>query len=95
MLAGLGGLRLGVEVLQLDEVVVALDGRGLVLCEELLRTIRELAGQAVVTRLVHQELLVTALRLLGVERELLARLGSRVVAVEVPVTASLVLHFLP
>ena len=61
----LGDLRLGVEVLQLDEVLVAIHGSLLVLGEQLLGALGELAGQTVVASLVLEELLVTASRSLG------------------------------
>ena len=62
-------------------------GGGFVLLEELLRALGELPRQAAVASFVHQELLVSACGLLGVEGELLAGLGSRVVTEEVPVAA--------
>ena len=66
-------------------MLVTLLGRVLVAGEETLRTLGELAGQAAVTGLVHQELLITAGGRLGVQRELLLALG--VVAEQVPVAA--------
>ena len=70
---------------QLEQVLVALLGVLLVLCEQNGRTLRELAGQTAVTGLVHQELLIAARGRLGVEGELL--LGSGVEAEQVPVAA--------
>ena len=59
----------------------------LVLLEELGCALGELARQTAVAGLVHEELLVSTSRLLGVEGELLTRFGSRVIAEEIPVTA--------
>ena len=74
-------------------MIVALLGLFLVLGEESLGSLRELAGQSRVARLVHQELAVTARRLLAVEGEGLLCVG--VEAEQIPVAAldSLV-HFL-
>ena len=80
-------LGLGVHRLELKQVLVALHGVLLVLLEELLRTLGELAGQTAIARLILEELLIAALRLLGVEGELLAGLGRGVEAEEVPVTS--------
>ena len=80
-------LRVGVHGLELEEVLVASHSGLLVLLEELLGALGELAREAAVASLVHEELLVATRRLLGVERELLALGSGRVEAVEVPVTA--------
>lgn len=69
-------------------MLVASHSGVLVLLEELLGALGEGADEAAVASLVHQEVLVTAGRLLGVERELLASRGGRVEAVEVPVMPS-------
>ena len=62
---------------QLEQMLVALLGVLLVLCEQNGSTLRELAGQTAVTSLVHQELLIAAGARLGVERELL--IGSGII----------------
>ena len=61
-------------------MLVAIQGGLLVALEELGGALGELAGQAAVTGLVHEELLVAARRLLGVQHELLSGLGGRVEA---------------
>ena len=71
--------------LELEQVLVAGLGVLLVLGEELVGTVRELAGQARVAGLVHQEVAVAALGLLAVESERM--LLGRVEAEEVPVAA--------
>lgn len=50
-------LVLGVELLQLHQMIVALDRRFLVAFEELGCTLGELARESTVARLVHEELL--------------------------------------
>ena len=60
-------------------------GVGFALGEQTLGALRELAGQAAVAGLVHEELAVAFLRLLAVEREGL--LGGRIEAEQVPVAA--------
>ncbi len=74
-----------VESLELEQVLVTLLGVLLGCREELGSSLGELAGQTAVARLVHQELLVTAGRLLAVESEGL--LCVRIESEQIPVTA--------
>ena len=76
-------------------MIPALHGGLLVLGEQILGALGEAAGQGAVTGLVQQELLIAAGGSLGIQHELLARLGGGVEAEQVPIAAlNGLLHFL-
>ena len=91
----MGDLGLVVHRLELQQVSVAVHSGLLVLLEELLGALGEGTRQRSVTGLVHQELLITARGLLGIERELLAGSSGGIEPEQVPVAAlDSLLHFL-
>ncbi len=73
-----------VERLKTNQVVIAGHCRGLILLKQLISVLGELTGQAAIARLIHEELLISAGRCLGIKRKLLAHWSGRIEAIEVP-----------